>query len=287
MQQRRGTGMARRMLARASDVELGELVQAGRAIEGRLAAEGRLPILDEDLAALDAARQARDVLVARHHPLVAHLARQWAGPGVELDDLMQAGLLGLTRAVELWDPERGVPLSAWARVRILQAVGRAADQARGTTEDARVRLRTVRSTEAALAAGMGRVPTEAEVAAALGWPTAQVAATTARPVGVSLDAPDRGAADGTLADRLAAPDDPAADAEYGIEAGAVRRMLALLPAGERELLVLLYGLDGGEPVTVDEAARRLGISPGAVQEGARRARARLLHPRYRGRWQAA
>lgn len=283
-QQPRSAGMARRMLGRMSDHELGELVQAGRAVQDRLAAEGRLAILDGDVAAIDAARQARDTLVARHHPLVVHLARRWTAAGVELDDLVVAGLIGLTRAIELWDPERGVPLGAWARVRIRQAISRAADEARGTTEDRRARLRAVRETEAALAAALGRAPTMAEVAAALGWPVERVQAATARPVVVPLDAVGGGAA---CDDRLVAPDDPASSVEHGIEGTAVHRMLAVLPPAERQVVVLLHGLDGGEPVTALEAARRLGISPGTALEAARRARARLLHPRYRGRWQVA
>lgn len=277
---RRTAVMARRMMARMTDRELGDLVAAGRAVQARLEAAGQLAILDEDLSVLDDARQARDTLVARHHRLVVHLARQWAGPSVEVDDLIQAGLIGLTRAVELWDPTRGVPLGAWARVRIRQAISRAADQARGTTESGRARTRAVREAAAALADRLGRAPTEVEVAAELGWPVERVHATT-RPVVASLDAPPPAEGAGILLDRLAATENTEEEVERGVDAAVVRRMLDLLPAGERELL--RHGVEGGEAA----AARRVGISPGAARTAVARARARLMHPRYRARWARA
>ena len=58
--------------------------------------------------------QAREQLIMRHMPLVRSIAHRYAGLGLALDDIIQAGSLGLVQSVNRYQPERGVPLSAFA-----------------------------------------------------------------------------------------------------------------------------------------------------------------------------
>ena len=112
----------------------------------------------------------RDRMIVEHLPLVGFLVSKTLASATHLsrDDLSQAGAVALVRAVDAYDPERGVPFGAYARERILGGIRdemRASDWAKRTTRQA------IKQTSAAteeLTAALGRRPTTDELASALG-----------------------------------------------------------------------------------------------------------------------
>lgn len=117
-------------------------------------------------------------LVTSHLPLVAHLVRETMGrvPGhVSRDDLTSAGSFALVQAAKAYDATRGVPFASYAAPRIRGAL---MDELRGidwASRSVRRRARDLDETRAKLAGSLGRVPSTAEVAAALGLTVEDVA----------------------------------------------------------------------------------------------------------------
>src|SRR5690606_21506543 len=117
-----------------------------------------------------------DSLIAEHIALVGHIVRETRGrlPGhVDSDDLTSAGLTALVQAAQAFDAERGVPFARYAATRIRGAI---LDELRSidwASRSVRRRARDVESTRNALAASLGRTPTNAEVASALGVEVAE------------------------------------------------------------------------------------------------------------------
>ena len=113
----------------------------------------------------------RDRMIARHLPLVYHVARAMMrslSDQVELDDLVSAGMVGLIRAVDGFDTERGVTFSTYATTRIRGAI---LDDLRGDDRLSRTQRkhqRRISKAEEALSAAFTRMPTEFEVAGELG-----------------------------------------------------------------------------------------------------------------------
>lgn len=118
-----------------------------------------------------------DELVTAHIPLVGHLVREVLArvPGhVDRDDLTSAGLTALVQAAQGFDVERGVPFARYASTRIRGAL---LDELRGIDWASRSVRRTARGldeTRSRLTHSLGRVPSDAEVAAAQGVPVEQV-----------------------------------------------------------------------------------------------------------------
>lgn len=117
------------------------------------------------------ARNDRDRMIARHLPLVYHVARSMMrtlSDQVELDDLVSAGTVGLIRAVDGFDTERGVTFSTYATTRIRGAI---LDDLRGDDRLSRTQRkhqRRISAAEEALSAAFSRAPTDHEVAGELG-----------------------------------------------------------------------------------------------------------------------
>ena len=239
---------------------------------GFLAEMARVPLLtatEERRLALRVERgdlAAKQRMIEANLRLVVHLARayQRADHGLSLPDLVQEGTFGLVRAVEKFDPRLGHRFSTYATIWIRQSISRSiTNKGRPIRLPASVdqRLQALRRAERDLAAELGRDPTSAEAAAELGWAEAEVRdlRLADRRV-VSLSQPLDSSGDGELGDLL--PDDapsPFEQVQASLLADEVRELLAQLHPRERALLELRYGLNGTEPVTRSEAARRLGI----------------------------
>ena len=237
-----------------------------------LAELARVPLLtaaDERRLALRVQRgdlDAKDQMVRANLRLVVHIARayQRADHGLSLSDLVQEGTFGLVRAVEKFEPRRGLRFSTYATIWIRQSVARAiSNKGRAIRLPASVEqnLRALRQAERTLAVKLGRDPEDAELAAELGWTEAQVrelAAAERRTV--SLHQPIGPEADTELGELL--PDDapsPFEQVEAAMLGDDVRELLDSLHPRERAILELRYGLNGGTPLTRSETARRLGL----------------------------
>lgn len=215
---------------------------------------------------------ARRALVLAELRLVLFHASRHRGDGVARADLVQEGVLGLLRAAERFDPDRGVRFATFAEPWVRHAIADAARRGRACAHvpaaDAR-RAARLRRLEAAGAP-------DAAAAAALGLAAGELAALRAAATpAVSLDAV-AGDDGSPLGERLAAD-----DAETGLDRLAreetrrfVRAVLDGLPARERHALGRRFGLDG-PPCTHDEIGADLGISGERARRILLRALARL------------
>jgi len=234
---------------------------------------------------------ARAAFVTANRRLVLAVPLRYQHRGLPLDDLVQEGTVGLLRAVDLFDPTRGYKFSTYAVWWIKQALRRAlATQVPLThvpvnVQDERARLARQAHT---LHAALGREPTQADLAAALGISPARVDALTAPlPAPVPLDQLMGEGETTTLGDLLPDPavDRPDAEAEAHALAAAVRTALAGSTPRDRAILAARYGLDGEPPRTLQEIGHSLGLTRQAVQQAEARALARLRRPALH-RWLA-
>ena len=233
---------------------------------------GRVPLLtaaEERRLALRVERgdlAAKQRMIEANLRLVVHIARafQRADHGLSLADLVQEGTFGLVRAVEKFDPRRGLRFSTYATIWIRQSISRSiTNKGRAIRLPASIeqRLFALRRAERTLAAELGRAPTEAEVAAELGWAEGEIQELLrADRRMLSLQQPAGAEGEAELGELL--PDEaptPFEQVESALLGEEVRALLSTLHPRERALLELRYGLGGEPPLTRSEAARRLGL----------------------------
>lgn len=204
-------------------------------------------------------RNLRNALVEEHIGFADFLARRFANRGEPIDDLRQVALVGLVKAVERFDPDRGVTFASFAVPTITGEIKR---HFRDRTWSVRVPRNLqeltleIERARNELGHTLGRSPTVSEIAENLDVTDEQVlegleAATYYR--SGSLDAPVAGAEGRSLGDRIPSVTDDHAEAE---NRALVRQLLANLPVRERRIVYLRYF----EGLTQNEIADRMGIS---------------------------
>ena len=117
-------------------------------------------------------------LVTQHMPLVAHVVRETLGrvpAHVNRDDLTSAGLMALVQAAQAYDASRGVPFASYATTRVRGAILDELRNVDWASRSVRRRSRDLDETRSRLATALGRFPTTAEVATALGVPVEEIA----------------------------------------------------------------------------------------------------------------
>jgi RNA polymerase primary sigma factor len=237
----------------------------------------RIPLLTREQEA-DLARRiragdeaAKPVLIEANLRLVVQVARRYINRGLPLPDLIEEGNIGLLRAVEKFEPERGTRFATYAIWWIRQAISRAlANQARTIRLPVHVEMllgRYKRERER-LTQALNRVPTPEEMAQALGTSEEQIGELEElRLQPVSLDAPvgkDTRRVGDTIVDETA---DPAATLTrlFHQRADLVAVLDDLAP-NERAVLRRRFGLDGDEPETLEAIGRRLEYSRERVRQ---------------------
>jgi RNA polymerase primary sigma factor len=239
--------------------------------------QGELLSHEEEIDLSKRAKQgdgrARQRLIEKNLRLVVSVAKRYRGYGLPFEDLIQEGNIGLMKAVEKFDPDRGFRFSTYATWWIRQAVQRAvADKGRTIRVPVHMteKIRKVGRAMSELAVEHEREPTEEEVARRLGWDPEEVRLTmSAMPDATSLNQPvsseDTASQLGDFIEDERVSDTPDTVMRE-METAHLKEAIERLPERARYVLVRRYGLDDREPATLAELGDELDISRERVRQ---------------------
>ncbi len=260
------------LLSKEDEQRLGRAVEAGREASRR-----RAERTSDEATVISACEEATRQLIQSNLRLVVAIAKRYQSvAGLGLLDLIQEGNLGLMRAVERFDYRRGFRFSTYATWWIRQGITRAiANTARAIrlpvqTHDLVSRVLRI---QRLLEADLGRLPTVAELAAALDVAPERVElalSLASEPMSIFEPVGDEGSSLHEFLRDVTTPSpfDALAAAQLP---GDVARLLAVLNGREREVLYLRYGFDRGHPRTLEEVAGLFRLTAERIRQIERRA----------------
>ncbi|HSA56388.1 MAG TPA: RNA polymerase sigma factor RpoD/SigA [Gemmatimonadaceae bacterium] len=228
-------------------------------------------------------QEALDKLVRSNLRFVVSVAKKYQNQGVSLSDLINEGNLGLIRAAHKFDETKGIKFISyavwWIRQAILQALAEQSRIVRVPLNRAGT-LHRIGKRANALLQELGREATHAEIADGMDITEEEVAKTMSiSQAHLSLDAPLSPGEDNKLLDYLPDNLNPTPDEQTFEKAltESIEEALGSLKEREARILRLYFGLDGSEPMTLEEIGALLGITRERVRQIKEKALSRLRH----------
>lgn len=228
-------------------------------------------------------QEALDTLVRSNLRFVVSVAKKYQNQGVSLSDLINEGNLGLIRAAHKFDETKGIKFISyavwWIRQAILQALAEQSRIVRVPLNRAGA-LHRIGKRANALLQELGREATHAEIAEGMEITEEEVAKTMSiSQTHLSLDAPMSPGEDNRLLDYLpdtqsATPDEETIEKDL---VNSVHEALAGLKEREAKILRLYFGLDGSDPMTLEQIGAVLNITRERVRQIKEKALSRLRH----------
>jgi len=274
------------LLTAEQEVDLAKRIEAGLFAEHKLENETGLPkSYRRDLQAVaEDGRLAKAHMLEANLRLVVSVAKKYSDRGLSLLDVVQEGNLGLIRAVEKFDYSKGYKFSTYAMWWIRQAIQRGfADSARTIRLPVHVleMLSKLSRVERDMHQRLGREPTPEELAVELDRTPDQIEEllrTSRQPI--SLDSTIGEDGETSIGDLIEDVDAPEASelVDRQLMAEQLRHALDALTPREATIMAMRFGLYDGNPHTLDEIGKALGLTRERIRQLEKQSLSKLRHP---------